>query len=68
MNILNDENLNKLKKNQILIGVLNPYSNEKKLKEITSKNINCFSLRTFTKNYKSSINGYTIISSKFSRI
>ncbi len=42
--ILNDENLNKLKKDQILIGVLNPYLNEKKLKEITSKNINCFSL------------------------
>jgi len=44
MNILNDENLNKLKKNQILIGVLNPFLNEKKLKEIISKNINCFSL------------------------
>lgn len=44
MNILNDESLNKLKKDQILVGVLNPYSNEKKLKEITSKNINCFSL------------------------
>ena len=44
MNILDDDNLNKLEKNQILIGVLNPYLNEKKLKEITSKNINCFSL------------------------
>ena len=44
MNILNDENLKKLKNNQILVGVLNPYSNEKKLKEINSKNINCFSL------------------------
>tara|TARA_Y100001970_G_scaffold226610_1_gene280250 strand:+ start:248 stop:1333 length:1086 start_codon:yes stop_codon:yes gene_type:complete len=44
MNIPSDENLNKLKKDQILIGVLNPYLNEKKLKEITSKNINCFSL------------------------
>ena len=32
MNILSDENLNKLKKEQILIGVLNPYLNEKKLK------------------------------------
>ena len=27
MNILSDENLNFLKQNQILIGVLNPYSN-----------------------------------------
>ena len=44
MNILDDDNLKKLEKNQILIGVLNPYLNEKKLKEITSKNINCFSL------------------------
>ncbi len=44
MNILNDENLNKLKKNQILIGVLNPYSNEKKIKSLIDKNINCFSL------------------------
>ena len=44
MNMPEDVILNKLKKNQILIGVLNPYSNEKKLKELTSKNINCFSL------------------------
>ncbi len=44
MNIPDDNNLNKLKKDQILVGVLNPYSNEKKLKEITTKNINCFSL------------------------
>tara|TARA_Y100001935_G_C17248780_1_gene479812 strand:+ start:92 stop:1177 length:1086 start_codon:yes stop_codon:yes gene_type:complete len=44
MNILNDENLIKLKNNQILIGVLNPFLNEKKLKETTSKNVNCFSL------------------------
>ena len=44
MNILDDENLNKLKKDQILIGVLNPYSNEAKLKKIISKNIKCFSL------------------------
>ena len=44
MNILDDESLNKLKDKQILIGVLNVYNNEKKLKEITSKNINCFSL------------------------
>ena len=44
MNILSDENLNKLKKQQILIGVLNPFSNEKKLKEIIAKDVNCFSL------------------------
>ncbi len=44
MNLPNDENLIKLKKNQILIGVLNPYINEKKLNEIISKNVDCFSL------------------------
>ena len=44
LTILNDENLNKLKNDQILIGVLNPYTNEKKLKNLISKNINCFSL------------------------
>ena len=44
LGILDDQNLNKLKKNQNLIGVLNPYANEKKLKQIISKNVNCFSL------------------------
>ena len=44
MNILEDNYLNKLKKNQILIGVLNSFLNEKKLKNIASKNVNCFSL------------------------
>jgi len=44
INLPNEENLNRLKKNQILVGVLNPYINYKRLKEITSKNIDCFSL------------------------
>ena len=44
MNLPADDNLNKLNKDQILIGVLNPYLNEKKIKEITSKNVKCFSL------------------------
>ena len=44
MSMPSNDILNKLKKGQFLIGVLNPYLNEKKLKEITSKNINCFSL------------------------
>ena len=44
MNILDDESLNKLKDNQIFIGVLNPFMNEKKLKNISSKNVKCFSL------------------------
>ena len=44
MNIPDDEKLNKLKSNQILIGVLNPYLNTEKLKNIISKKITCFSL------------------------
>ncbi len=44
MNILDDDNLKKLKEKQILIGVLNPYKNEKKLKELATNKINCFSL------------------------
>ena len=44
MNILDDQKLDKLKKDQILVGVLNPYVNEKKLKDITSRKVNCFSL------------------------
>ena len=44
MNILSKEFLDKLKKNQILIGVLNPFLNEKILKEVSSRDIQCFSL------------------------
>ena len=44
MNILSEENINKFKKDQILIGVLNPFLNEKKLKDAKLKNISCFSL------------------------
>ncbi len=44
LNILSQQNLNKLQKNQILVGVLNPFTNDEKLKELVSKNIKCFSL------------------------
>jgi len=44
MNIPKDQNLNMLKDKQILVGVLNPFSNEKKLKEVVNKNVSCFSL------------------------
>ena len=44
MNIPSDENLNKMKQGQILIGVLNPHLNEKKLKSAINRNISCFSL------------------------
>ena len=44
MGLPTDKNLEKFKEKQIIVGVLNPYTNEKKLKEISSKNISCFSL------------------------
>tara|TARA_B100000989_G_scaffold260139_1_gene210624 strand:- start:1660 stop:2748 length:1089 start_codon:yes stop_codon:yes gene_type:complete len=44
LNIPSEKNLNMFKKDQILIGVLNPYSNGNILKNITLKNVNCFSL------------------------
>tara|TARA_Y100000768_G_scaffold373481_1_gene342161 strand:+ start:1186 stop:2274 length:1089 start_codon:yes stop_codon:yes gene_type:complete len=44
MNILSDENLNKLKEDQIFVGILNPYLNKKKLNDIITKKVNCFSL------------------------
>ena len=44
MNLINEESFEKLKKEQILIGVLNPYSNKDKIKKLLDKKINCFSL------------------------
>ncbi len=44
MNIPEDKYLKKLNKDQVLVGVLNPYLNENKLKDLSFKNINCFSL------------------------
>ncbi len=44
MNLPTENTLKKLMKDQILIGVLDPYSNEVKLKEVISNNIKCFSL------------------------
>ena len=44
MKLPTENNLNKLRKDQILIGVLDPYSNKNKLAEIISKDIKCFSL------------------------
>ena len=44
MSLLNDNELSLLKTNQTYIGVLDPFQNEKKLKELSKKNINFFSL------------------------
>ena len=44
MNLIDNENFEKLKNDQFLIGVLNPYSNREKIQRLLDKNINCFSL------------------------
>ena len=44
VNCPNNTEINKLKKNLILIGIFNPSSNKKQIKEIIQKNIDIFSL------------------------
>ena len=44
LNLLSDENLSKIKENQTLIGVFNPYNNKEKIETLSKKKINIFSL------------------------
>ena len=44
LNLLNDDKLSKIKENQTLIGVFNPYSNKEKIETLSKKKINIFSL------------------------
>ncbi len=44
LNMLSDEKSSILRSNQIFIGVLNSYNNKEKLKDLSKKNINLFSL------------------------
>ena len=44
LNIPSEENLNQIKENKILIGNFNCYKNEERLKNLSKKNINIFSL------------------------
>ena len=44
LGILSDDKITKIKENQTLIGVLNPYNNLEKLKDLVKKKINLFSL------------------------
>ena len=58
-----NEKLSQFKENQTLIGSLNAFLNKEKLENLKSKKINCFSLELLTKNNKSSINGYSVLTS-----
>ena len=44
LGILPDDKVSKIKENQILIGVLDPYKNREKLENLATKKINLFSL------------------------
>jgi len=44
LGMLSDNKISKIKENQTLIGVLNPYNNKEKLEHLAKKNINLFSL------------------------
>ena len=44
LGILSDDKISVIKENQTLIGVLNPYGNKEKLKNLSEKKINVFSL------------------------
>ena len=44
LSMLSDEKISKIKENQTIIGVLNPYSNKEKLENLEKKKINLFSL------------------------
>mgnify|MGYP001256283519 CR=1 FL=1 len=44
LGLLSDDNLSLLKKDQTLIGVFNPYFNKEKIKNLSKKNVNVFSL------------------------
>ena len=44
LNLLNDDKLSKIKENQTLIGIFNPYNNKKKIETLSKKKINIFSL------------------------
>ena len=63
LGLMSDDKSSLLKEDQTLIGVLNPYDNKKKLDELLNKKIKSFFARIITKNNKSSIYGYLILSS-----
>ena len=44
LGMLSDDTISKIKENQTLIGVLNPYKNKEKLENLSKKKINLFSL------------------------
>ena len=50
LNLLSDENLSKIKENQSLIGVFNPYKNKEKIESLSKKKNKYFFFRITPKN------------------
>ena len=44
LGLLSDDKISLIKKNQILVGILDPYTNKKKLDNLVKNNVNSFSL------------------------
>jgi H+-translocating NAD(P) transhydrogenase subunit alpha len=44
LGLLSDENLSKIKENQTLVGIFNPFANKEKIENLAKKKINIFSL------------------------
>ena len=62
LGLFTDDKIEILKKIKHFIGVLDPYKNKEILINYTKKKINFFFSRITSKNYKSSIYGYTFFS------
>ena len=68
LGMLSEDKISLVKENQILIGVLNPYENKDKLQNLAKKKNKPFFIGIASKNNKSPIYGYIVITSEFSRI
>ena len=51
LGIMSDDKISKIKENQTLIGVLNPYNNKEKLENLAKKKNKSFFIRITSKNY-----------------
>ena len=68
VNCPSDDQIKNLKEKTILIGMLNPSKNSKKIQQLLKKKNRRFHIRITTTYYKSSVDGCSIISIKSSRL
>ena len=63
-----DDEINVIKNKSILIGQFDPISNKEMINKMIRKDIKIFSLNLLPRNYKSTVNGCFVFSSKYSRL